>query len=90
MTKWGEAQELQVVTLTLEWLVAINSMENKIFSEPLLQMIRELLVCGKDAVEFRPGRHLLLAEAEPGEGDESVTIHHYSKRILAQLQDAML
>ncbi|KAG3244502.1 hypothetical protein PI124_g10720 [Phytophthora idaei] len=31
MTKWGEVQEL--VTFTLQWLAAINSMENGIFSE---------------------------------------------------------
>ncbi|KAK1930094.1 Dynein heavy chain 9 [Phytophthora citrophthora] len=31
MTKWGEVQEL--VTFTLGWLAAINSMENGIFSE---------------------------------------------------------
>ncbi|KAG1690853.1 hypothetical protein DVH05_027455 [Phytophthora capsici] len=31
MAKWGEVQEL--VTFTLEWLAAINSMENGIFSE---------------------------------------------------------
>ncbi|KAL3659605.1 hypothetical protein V7S43_015282 [Phytophthora oleae] len=31
MTKWGEVHEL--VTFTLEWLAAINSMENGIFSE---------------------------------------------------------
>ncbi|ETI49311.1 hypothetical protein F443_06806 [Phytophthora nicotianae P1569] len=31
MTKWGEVQEL--VNFTLQWLAAINSMENGIFSE---------------------------------------------------------
>ncbi|KAL4157418.1 hypothetical protein PRNP1_006441 [Phytophthora ramorum] len=43
MTKWGEVQEL--VVFTLQWLAAINSMENGIFSEQNWEAHAEKVHC---------------------------------------------